>query len=79
MSVSLPGDNKTNQSTIWQLYAAEVSGKSLRRCDGGAAETQQQVHSVATVSKILIASNNQLIYPHKHIISNWPLKTVAGI
>lgn len=46
MSVSLPGDNKTHQSTIWQLYAAEVSAKSLRRHGGGAAETQQQLRSV---------------------------------
>lgn len=75
MSASLPGDNKTNQSTIWQLYVAEASAKSLRRCDGGAAETQQQLHSIdsfATVSEFLITLNNQLIYPHAHIISNWP-------
>lgn len=46
MSVSLPGDNKTHQSTIWQLYAAEVSAKSLRRRGGSAAEAQQLVHGV---------------------------------
>lgn len=46
MLASLPGDNKTHQSSIWQLYTAEVSAKSLRRRCGSAAETQQQLHSV---------------------------------
>lgn len=42
MSVSLRGDNKTHQSTIWQVYAAEVSAKSLRSRCGSSGETQQQ-------------------------------------
>lgn len=63
MSVPLRGDNKTHQSTIWQLEAAEVSAKSLRRRRGSCGETQRRQRSVDSppVCEILITLNNLLI------------------
>ena len=79
MSVPLPGDNKTQQSTIWQLYAAEVSAKSRRlmlwKRDRDTAAAAQC--GLAPVCEILLVLYNLLICPLTHTISYWPQHNVA--
>lgn len=80
MSVSLRGDNKTHQSTIWQLYAPEVSAELLRSRCGRSGDTAAIMPCRFTpVCEILITLNNLLIYPqsqrqtHTHTQKQTPI------